>query len=121
MICVLICLFMGTGYLIFGSAMSLWQAWAGLAICGLGFGMLMPNLNLWVAAITPEAFRGRVLGALGAAIFLGQFFSPVITEPMRDGAGLDMLFQGAGLALLLGALVIFSLFAARRMKIARQA
>ncbi|MCB1169985.1 MAG: MFS transporter [Leptospiraceae bacterium] len=116
MICVLIAFFMGTGYLIFGSAGSLIQAWCGLAVCGLGFGMLMPNLNLWVAAVTPEAFRGRVLGALGAAIFLGQFFSPVITEPLRNGAGLDQLYKGAGLALLLGALLILGLVANRRMK-----
>ncbi len=108
MICVLICLFMGTGYLIFGSATSLIQVWIGLAICGLGFGMLMPNLNLWVVAVTPEAFRGRVVGALGAAIFLGQFFSPVITEPLRGGTGLDRLYEGAGAFLLVGALILTS-------------
>tara|TARA_Y100001954_G_C15813243_1_gene606208 strand:+ start:1501 stop:2676 length:1176 start_codon:yes stop_codon:yes gene_type:complete len=114
MICVLIYGFMGIGYLIFGSAGSILQAWAGLIICGLGFGMLMPNLNLWVAAVTPEAFRGRVVGALGAAIFLGQFFSPVITEPLRGAAGLDLLYEGAGLTLLVAASLIFGLGLVRK-------
>ena len=70
--------------------------------------MNCPNLNLWVVAVTPEAFRGRVVGALGAAIFLGQFFSPVITEPLRGGTGLDRLYEGAGAFLLLGALILTS-------------
>lgn len=121
MICVLICVFMGTGYVIFGSATTLIQVWIGLAICGLGFGMLMPNLNLWVVAVTPEAFRGRVVGALGAAIFLGQFFSPVITEPLRGATGLDVLYEGAGLALLVAALLIlgFALLRSYRKRQAR--
>ncbi|MCB1165405.1 MAG: MFS transporter [Leptospiraceae bacterium] len=121
MICVLICFFMGVGYVVFGSASHMIQVWIGLAICGLGFGMLMPNLNLWTAAVTPEAFRGRVLGALGAAIFLGQFFSPIITEPLRNGGELHQLYEGAGLALLLGGLGIVILNIVRKSRRRRPA
>ncbi|MEM6458522.1 MAG: MFS transporter [Planctomycetota bacterium] len=57
---------------------------AALAFAGLGTGLILPNVNVWLLAVAPERLRGRLVGGLTAAIFLGQFLSPVFTQPVID-------------------------------------
>ncbi len=64
---------MGIGYVLIGFASSYIQVLGGLAISGLGFGWLMPNLTVWLSVAAPEHLRGRLLGGLTTAMFLGQF------------------------------------------------
>jgi MFS family permease len=66
----------GAGFLVIAFAGGYWLVVAGLFVCGLGNGLLMPNTSLAIMAATPEAVRGRVLGGLSTAIFLGQFIRP---------------------------------------------
>jgi MFS family permease len=85
-------------------------AWVlvGLMIAGAGFGFLLPNLNVWLITVAPEALRGRALGWLTTFFFLGQFLSPILAQPLADRVGLARTYSVAGgfalaLALLLGA------------------
>ncbi len=68
----------------------------GLLIAGIGLGALPPSLNLWVISKTPSAMRGRALSGLTAFLFLGQFFTPVITEPIVGQVGLSGMFGVVG-------------------------
>jgi MFS family permease len=74
---------------------------AGLFVCGLGNGLIMPNTSLAIMAATPEAVRGRVLGGLSTAIFLGQFISPLLAAPVAAAVGLAGVFGYAGAVMLL--------------------
>ncbi len=94
---------MAVGYLVIWRAQSYVPVLAGLAVGGLGMGLLMPNLNLWVTTLAPAALRGRALGGLATAIFLGQFLSPLVSEPVARAVGLATTFGTTGLLLLLGA------------------
>ncbi len=85
-------LFMGTGYLILYSADSFSMVVIGAVISGLGSGLLMPNTNLWLVNIIPEGIRGRIIGGLTSSIFLGQFMSPVIVNPLLDYYSLAGIF-----------------------------
>ena len=77
----------------------------GLVIAGIGGGIAMPNYGAWLLARTTPAARGRAMGGLVAAIFMGQFLSPLLAQPVILAAGLPMLFVTAGiLALALAAL-----------------
>ena len=60
----------------------------------------MPTLNIWVVARAPEAFRGRAFGLLTTFIFLGQFISPFVTEPISGQVGIGGSFTVVGLAML---------------------
>jgi MFS family permease len=62
----------------------------GLAICGLGAGFLVPNLDSWLTAIIPATYRGRAVGGLTASTFVGQFLSPVITEPLIENLDFEL-------------------------------
>ena len=90
----------GAGYV------AIWTAggWAlmvsGLVLAGIGQGLLSPNLSMWLAEATPPALRGRVLGGLTTATFLGIFVSPIIAQPMVTTMGFRALCLSAGVLLL---------------------
>lgn len=87
---------LGSGYLVTGIASAYAAVLAGLAIAGLGIGLLMPNLTSWLTSAVPPAVRARALGGLTTAIFLGQFVSPFAAQPVLARAGLTGVFLLAG-------------------------
>ena len=68
----------------------------GLLIGGLGLGAMPPNLNVWIATVAPSTSRGRAIGGLTAFLFLGQFFTPIITQPVVQKVGLTGTFGVVG-------------------------
>ncbi len=54
----------------------------GLALSGVDIGLITPNLNVWLINRTPAPLRGRALGCFAAAILLGQFMSPFVSQPL---------------------------------------
>lgn len=72
-----------------------------LPLNGFGIGLIMPNLNVWLANEAPEAVRGRLLGGFTTALFLGQFLSPIITQPITQQVGIPLTFGIVGSLLLI--------------------
>lgn len=93
------------GYVIIGFAGSYNLVLLGLIVAGLGFGLLMPNLNVWLASIIPDSLRGRALGGLTSFFFLGQFLSPIVSQPVTNLVGLGNTYIFTGVALLVVALI----------------
>lgn len=87
---------MGIGYLIISVAPSYALVLIGLAIGGLGVGLLMPNMNVCLTSATPVVLRGRILGGLTTSFFLGQFISPLISQPLSLQVGLGATYGLAG-------------------------
>lgn len=81
----------------------------GLIIAGLGFGLLMPNLNVWLSSIIADSLRGKALGGLTTFFFLGQFLSPIVSQPITNSLGLDRTYGFMGVALLVVA-ALFLIF-----------
>jgi MFS family permease len=81
----------------------------GLLIGGLGIGLFPPNNSVWLAEVTPPALRGRAVGGMTSAIFLGQFFSPIFTQPLVQQVGIAGTFGIAGGISLLIAVVFVAL------------
>jgi MFS family permease len=96
---------MGVGYLLIGMANSYTMVLLALAIAGSGLGLLMPNMNVCLTASIPAASRGRVLGGLTTAFFLGQFASPLLSQPLSQLRGLSHTYGIAGTILLGMALI----------------
>ncbi|MBD1849213.1 MFS transporter [Leptolyngbya sp. FACHB-711] len=94
-------LLMGIGYLIISFVSRYNLVLVGLAIAGLGVGLLMPNMNVCLTSSTPVALRGRILGGLTTSFFLGQFISPLISQPLSQQVGLGATYGLAG-GLMLG-------------------
>ena len=105
---VLICLYllMGLGYVTIFWASSYAYVVLGLIIAGLGLGLLLPNMNVWLNAKTPIASRGRVLGGLTTCIFLGQFCSPLVSQPIAQKIGLGVTYGVAGVVMWILAILL---------------
>ncbi len=93
----LLCFFLlGVGYVTISFAESYYQTFAGLLIGGIGSGLLMPNSSIWLLSEAPEHLRGRISGLLTTAVFLGQFLSPVLTQPIVDALSISAGFLIVG-------------------------
>jgi MFS family permease len=95
-ILVMVYLLMGLGYLGISLSPSYWFVVVSLIIAGAGLGLLMPNMNVWINAIAPVKFRGRALGGGTSAMFLGQFFSPILIQPIADKITLRATYGAVG-------------------------
>jgi MFS family permease len=102
--------FMAAGYALVGSASSFLVVLAGVVISGIGVGLFFPNGTLWVLTLAPARLRGRVVGGLTAAIFLGQFASPLLIEPVvaRTSLGGAFLASAGAMAALAVALAVLA-------------
>jgi MFS family permease len=88
------------GYGVIGSASGLTTAFVGFGIAGFGMGVFTPALNAWLLATAPAALRGRYSGFLVSSISIGQFASPIASQPVLSAFGIQGLFWvAAGLLL----------------------
>ena len=101
-------LLMGVGFLLVGWADSVPMVIAGLCMTGASTGLQMPTLNNWLADLAPTTVRGKVLGALTTALFLGQFVSPLVLTPLLARLSYSAFFAALGLAALMLWLVLLA-------------
>lgn len=87
-------------------------------LVGCGLGLVMPNLGSAAMALAGENNRGRVAGMLTASIFLGQFVSPLLSQPLAERAGYSAAFGLVAATVLTAALIALAAGAGRRRRIA---
>ncbi|MDN5212928.1 MFS transporter [Fulvivirgaceae bacterium BMA12] len=85
-------LLLAMGYFLTGMTHSFFDIFIAMFIAGLGFGLLMANTNLWIMELSPHELRGKNIGMLTTCLFLGQFLSPIIFEPLVIKYGVSFLF-----------------------------
>jgi MFS family permease len=90
---------LGYGFLAMASGLVL--IYVGLVTAAVGIGLMVPNLYAWLASEAPPTSRGLVLGGFTTAIFLGQFLSPILTQPLTVAYDVRAVFiMAAALALI---------------------
>lgn len=90
-----------TGYLLISQYPEYFIIVMGMTICGSGFGLFMPNANVWILNETTLQNRGFCISIFTTGTFLGQFFSPIINKPISDNLGLSTNYLLASLVMLL--------------------
>jgi MFS family permease len=95
-ILVAVYLLMGIGYIGISLSGHYLLVVLSLLVAGAGLGLLMPNMNVWINAIVPPKFRGRALGGITSAMFLGQFFSPILVQPLAARITLQAAYGAVG-------------------------
>ncbi|NJL64190.1 MAG: MFS transporter [Methylacidiphilales bacterium] len=91
---------MGIGYGFISVGTSYPIVLLGLAIAGSGLGLLMPNMNFCLTSVTPDAMRGKILSGVTTSLFLGQFLSPLLSQPLSGKFGLANTYGYAGVFML---------------------
>ncbi len=99
---------LGLGWAVIGLAAA--STWVGVLIGafigGIGVGLIVPDLNLWVSDLANPARRGLLLGGLVSAIFAGQFFSPILAQPLLSLTDIGTTFSAGGVAALVVAILL---------------
>ena len=72
--------------------------WPGFAVVGIGMGLLVPTMSRWLLSVAPPSARGRALGLMTAALFAGQFASPLVLAPVISASALSVAFFAAAAA-----------------------
>jgi MFS family permease len=102
---------MGIGYCFISLGTAYPIVLLGLAIAGSGLGLLMPNMNFCLTSVTPDAMRGKILSGVTTSLFLGQFLSPVLSQPVSGRIGLASTYASAGVFMLvLAAIALITLW-----------
>ena len=90
----------GLGYALLYYANDYGSIFPGLLLAGAGSGLIMPNSNLCLVTIASPEIRGRVLGLLTTFIFMGQFASPLLFQPVIDASSIKGGFLYLAFALI---------------------
>lgn len=96
----LLLLALGIGPL--GLVTDAWSAGVCAALKGLGSGMLNAGFIHMVLNTAPAHLRGRAIGLMLTAQYLGDFANPIVVAPIRFLFGIHGAFIAFGLALLVG-------------------
>jgi len=76
----------GVGGLLMAGANSHVQVVVAVLVNGLGIGLMLPTLITWIMAQVGFEQRGRAAGWFTAAIFAGEFVSPLVVLAITAGA-----------------------------------
>ena len=92
---------MALGFFLLSQAHTLTQLYLSMPFIGLGLGFNFPNLTIWLMARVPATMRGRASGGISTAVFLGQFLSLLLSQPLVNHFGLDGAFLWVMLLMIL--------------------
>ncbi len=92
---------MAVGFFLLSQAQTLTHLYLSMPLIGLGLGFNFPNLTIWLMARVPATMRGRASGGISTAVFLGQFLSPLLSQPLVNHFGLVGAFFGVMLMMTL--------------------
>ena len=103
------------GFSLVSVADSLITLMPGLLLAGLGFGVINVNAIVWSMEGTPAPIRCRIIGGLTAAMMLGHFSSPLISQPLVQAYGLPAVYLfGVGLLGLIGTIFLINALRPRK-------
>ena len=111
---------LGVADVLLGSASTYLLAVPVMLLVGAGLGCAIPNLNAWLMWLAPARVKGRVIGTRVFFTFLGQFLSPVLTQPITSAFGISRSYQTAGVLLLVIAVGVGLYLSARARRPGRE-
>lgn len=95
---------MGLGYIVVSLYPDYIYPVMGLIITGIGMGMVIPNLRVWVGHISDICVSGRAFGGLTTSFYFGQIVSPLVIVSING----NFTIAGAMMIALAAAYSLFS-------------
>lgn len=86
------------GFILISQAPFVWLISVSIIFFGIGMGMVIPTVSVWVGELVPASFRGRMTSYITLFSYTGQFLSPIILSPIESSLGLDGLFLVIGIS-----------------------
>ncbi|WP_411222495.1 MFS transporter [Marivita sp. S2033] len=96
----------GAGAIIAATAPSLWVAYAGFAILGLGVSVVAPMAYAWIGRIVPNRHRSHAISRISVVGYTGFFIGPPMMGFLSEAFGLWVSFLAIGGILFIVPLVL---------------
>jgi len=87
----------------------------GFAVIGIGAGLAIPIVMSILIGRTTDEVRLRAIGIYFTVVFLGQFLTPVLIEPIGARSGSEGVFLWVGAAMSVAALLALTYFSSARL------
>lgn len=87
---------------------------AASVLVGIGPGLIVPTLFNSTLDAVPMRHHGMASGALTFSLFIGQFISPILTQPLLKAGGYHLAFMVFAATALVGALLAVTVFRERK-------
>ncbi|WP_373355856.1 MFS transporter [Pseudoroseicyclus sp. CXY001] len=101
------------GFGLFGLAEGYGTVLAGGVLLGLAAGLVWPTFLSVALDVVPAHRRGLAAGAVTTSVFLGQFLSPIVSQPLIGALGYAGTFEVMAAVLAAMALVVLVTFRER--------
>ena len=102
------------GYLVLTLFPVLWGLLAGSALIGLANGIGVPYLNTIASLKAGKDAATTVMPLLSAALYLGQFLSPLIVHPLAKGIFGDSVTASFGVGVIVSAVFLLQVYSTRK-------
>ncbi len=99
--------FFAIGLLIISQVTTPNQLFFSSLFMGVGFGLVMVNINAWLLSLVEPNKRGRAIGILTSSFFFGQSFSPILFQPVIVYIGIQGLFLYVSILSFLISFIVF--------------
>lgn len=93
----------GVGFLLIGAIQKYEALICALVLIGSGLGIILVNNTSWLLSVAGDFERAKAAGFLSASVFMGQFCSPFITQPLVRMGGIPFMLDINGFILLTSA------------------
>ncbi|RDU65676.1 MFS transporter [Helicobacter sp. MIT 14-3879] len=77
---------------------------------GFSLGILLITNSSWLFSLTNDSIRAKAYGFLASSVFMGQFLSPFITQPIAYRFGIINMFLIFGILLLAIGVIFLKIF-----------
>jgi len=91
----------GIGFILIGLVDNLYLFFLTSPIMGFGGGVMMTNISAWMLHKAHHKKRIKSSGYLTSALFMGQFFSPIVFHPVVAHFGVHQFFIIVGIGVLI--------------------
>ena len=99
----------GTGFICIGFVNDVHMFFITSPIMGFGGGILMTNITAWMLTLAHHTKRVKSSSYLTSSLFMGQFFSPILTYPIVQMIGIENFFESIGSFILILLVIIILL------------
>ncbi|MCK0149563.1 MFS transporter [Marivita sp. S6314] len=103
----------GIGAIIAATAPTLWIAYLGFAIIGLGVSVVAPMAYAWIGRMVPNSHRSHAISRISVVGYTGFFIGPPMMGFLSEGFGLWASFLTIGLILFVVPLVLVPVLSRR--------
>jgi len=97
------------GFILIGNVTNVYFFFFTSSIMGLGGGVLIANMTTWMLNVAHHTKRIKSSSYLTSALYMGQFFSPIISHPIVEYFGVQGFFvvSGSGLFIIVGIFISY--------------